>query len=97
MKLVLFELHFQKKLDSFDNCAYAVEAMPLHTKSQLSRGKVNEFEIRDIGQKDIILAGETPLKKKAGVERQSNKSGKNGPIIYFIWAGNNVILVLALW
>ena len=84
-------------MDSFHNCAYALEAMPLQTKSQLSRGKVNEFEIRGIGQKDIILAGETPLKKKAGVERQSNKSGKNGPIIYFIWAVNNVILLSTLW
>tara|TARA_Y100000991_G_scaffold108304_1_gene81627 strand:- start:444 stop:671 length:228 start_codon:yes stop_codon:yes gene_type:complete len=45
------KLHFKTKLDSFDNCAHAAEAMQLQTKSQLSRGKVHELEINGIGQK----------------------------------------------
>ena len=62
------KLHFKTKLDNFDKYAHAAEAMPLQTKSPLSRGKVHEFEINGIGQKDIILNGETPLKKRGGVE-----------------------------
>ena len=62
------KLHFKTKLDNFDKYAHAAEAMPLQTKFPLSLGKVYEFEINGIGQKDIILDSKTPPKKRGGVE-----------------------------